>query len=201
MIIHSKEVLKYIKETEKFMDNPEYYGNKIVVKSFLYSLKRFIKKLSEIESLVIKDKSILDTTFNSDCYKELIGSLSDKLPIKVKLSKKMFNLSRLEKIRNSLNINTFEIQLDYSKAVDLRLGLILIIFNYYLLSYQINNRTIEYCNQMSLINLIDTLDKYLSGNTLFPLAISDRLVKSFTNSIEFKALLIQNRSLLDKGDN
>lgn len=200
MIIHSKEIIKYIKETEKFVDNPGYYGNKIVVKSFLYSLKRFIKKLSEIESLVIKDRNILDITFNSDYYKELMSSFSDKLPIKVKLSKKIFSLSRLERIKESLNINTFEIQLEYSKAVDLRLGLILIIFNYYLLSYQINNRTIEYCNQMSLINLIDTLDKYLSGNTLFPLAISDKLNKSFTDSIEFKALLIQNRNILDKGD-
>lgn len=202
MIIHKEEIEKYIKETERLVDNPSYYGNKIMVKSFLSLLKRFTKELFKINSLVIKDKSIVEVTFNSDYYKELLNSISEKLPIKIRLSKKLLNLSRLNKIKESLQVNTFEIQQDYSKAIDLRLGLILIIFNYYLISYQINNKTIEFCNQMSLINLVDTLDKYLSSTTLFPVAIPNKLVKSFTNSIEFKTLFIQNRSLLmSKGGN
>ena len=198
MIILTKSILDYIKESERLADSPRYYGNRIIVKSFLSSLKSFMKVLDKIDSLVLTDRVISDTVFNSDCYKKLQESLSDKLPIKVKLFKKVFNLSRIEKIKNSLDMDTFEIQTDYSKAVDLRLGLILIIFNYYLLSYQINNKTIEFCNQMSLMNLIDTLDKYLSSSSLFPLSISDKLVKSFSNSIEFKSLLIHNRQIVNK---
>ena len=198
-MILTKSIIDYIKESERLLNSPNYYGNKIIVKSFLYSLRSFIDVLSGLNSLVISEKNIADITFDSNYYRDLLESLPDKLPIKNKLTKKMFNIKKIERIKNSLNINTFEIQLDYSKAVDLRLGLILIIFNYYLLSYQINNKTIEFCNQISLINLIDTLDKYLSSNTLFPVAIPDKLTKSFTNSIEFKALLIQNRNLLIKG--
>lgn len=198
MKIQGKEIIKYIRDTITLINSSSYYGNKLVVKSFLQSIIGYIRVLSEIESLVIKGERMESTVFNSDCYKEMISSISDKLIIKAKLKKCIFNLARLERIKELMKVNTFEIQLEYSKAVDMRIGLILIIFNYYLLAYQINNMTIEYCNQMALMNLVDILSKYLSVNTLFPMNIPNKLKGSFTNSIEFKALLIQNRELVNK---
>ena len=195
-MIQTKEIIKYIKDLEGQLIKSRYRGSTILVKSFLITVRRFIEILNRTESSIIRNESIAEVTFNSEYYREMINSISSKLAIKTRLSKKIFTLSKIEKIKEAMKVNLSEIQLDFSKMIDLRLGLIIIIFNYYLLSYQINNLTIEFCNQNSLMNLVDILDKRLSSGSLFPVSIPSRLTNSFSNSLEFKSLLIQNRDFI-----
>ena len=195
-MIQTEEIIKYIKDSEGQLLKSRYKGSTILVKSFLITVRRFIEILNRTESSIIRNESIAEVTFNSEYYREMLDSISSKLAIKTRLSKKIFTLGKIEKIKEAMKVNLSEIQLDSSKMIDLRLGLIIIIFNYYLLSYQINNLTLEFCNQNSLMNLVDILDKKLSSGSLFPVSIPGRLTNSFSNSLEFKSLLIQNRDFI-----
>ena len=195
-MIQTEEIIKYIKDSEGQLLKSRYKGSTILVKSFLITVRRFIEILNRTESSIIRNESIAEVTFNSEYYREMLDSISSNLAIKTRLSKKIFTLGKIEKIKEAMKVNLSEIQLDSSKMIDLRLGLIIIIFNYYLLSYQINNLTLEFCNQNSLMNLVDILDKKLSSGSLFPVSIPGRLTNSFSNSLEFKSLLIQNRDFI-----
>lgn len=195
MFINIENMIRYTFETENYIESPNYTGQKIAVKSFLITFRHYIRVLQKIKCFE-SDKNIAEVAFNLDYYPKIISLVNEGI-IKTKL-KRMYNIDRLSMIRTAMITDTFTLQLDYTKGVDMRIGLILIYFFYLMITYQIVNRTLKYCNRFALERMIDAIAKFLLTPQVFPLNISSKLIKSFTHSIEFKMLLLQTR-MLDLG--
>ena len=193
MFIRVLTIIKYIRDTENLLNSPSYYGQKVVTKMFLVTFRQMLQFLEKRKSLLSEvTESVAQAPYSLKNYKPMLDSIKSS-KIRLNLLKKLFNQKRLEILRKAIDTNTFTLNTDYTKCVDMRIGLLLLLFIYLLLSYQINNKSIDYCNPFSMEILINSAGKFLNTEGIFPINVSESIKNSFTNSYDFKALLIQSR--------